>query len=39
MDTGPGTPAPSGVTGAPAVRLDDPDEDPGRADVPVGGIR
>src|SRR3712207_6245034 len=38
-DAVPGTPASSGVAGGPAVRLDDPDEDPGRADVPVGGVR
>jgi urea carboxylase system permease len=38
--TAPGAPARSGLeTGVRAARLGDPDEDPGRADVPVGGIR
>jgi hypothetical protein len=36
----PGAPTRSGLeTGVRAARLGDPDEDPGRADVPVGGIR
>jgi urea carboxylase system permease len=40
VGTAPGAPAPSGVgTAVPAARLVDPDEDPGRADVPVGGLR
>ena len=40
VDTVPGAPAPGGVEAdVPAVRLGDPDEFPGCADVPVGRVR
>jgi amino acid transporter len=40
VDTVPGAPAPAGAaTELPAARLGGTDEDPGRADVPLGGIR